>query len=186
MRKTIILTILCVTLLFCTATQCQKEEPKLPPETQIGANTFGCYVNDELFLPSRHIPGHIVVTSGLKAGYNLETNLFAIECITSTPNNTMFFIVNNPQENEYLSFSLLEFRFRSICFESDSGNICYEPHNVGRVFFTKFDTVNNIASGRFEFSGQCAPCINGEIREVQKTQIASGRFDVKFGGQFWR
>jgi hypothetical protein len=33
---------------------CEEEEwTTLPPETQTGANTFGCYVNNELFVAQR-------------------------------------------------------------------------------------------------------------------------------------
>ena len=37
-------------LLAASAHSCKKEEPTLPPETQTGKNTFGCYVNGVLFL----------------------------------------------------------------------------------------------------------------------------------------
>jgi len=169
--------ILAIFFLLClTATQCEKKEPELPPETQIGANTFGCYLNDELFLPlkRRSIP--------LRAGYNPETNQFGIQCFGA--NETMLFLVDNPQENLYLPFSILtvELPIWHVCINFDS--ICYDPDNIGHVFFTKFDTINNIASGRFEFSGRCIQCINNEPHNVLKIQIASGRFDVTFNVRF--
>ena len=45
----------CCTLLlitFFTFSQCKKkDEPQLPPETTIGAMSFGCKINGEIFLP---------------------------------------------------------------------------------------------------------------------------------------
>jgi len=174
--------ILAIFFLLClTATQCQKDpySEGLPPETQIGANTFGCYVNGELFIPSRRsVPSNN--EKPLSAGYNIETNQFGIECIA--PNSDrIFFYVNNPQENKYLSFSALgyiEGGFVRVCSETD--NICSNPNSTSRVFLTRFDTVNNIASGRFEFSGYCSHCFNGVRRDSLKIQITSGRFDVIF------
>jgi hypothetical protein len=166
-------------LLTLTATQCKKEEPKLPPETQVGANTFGCYLNGELFTPSRRsVPGSN--EKPLSAGYNIETNQFGIKCIA--PNSDrIFFFVDNPREYIYLSFSVLEYvksDFVHVCSETD--NICSNPNSNGRVFLTRFDTVNNIASGRFEFSGDCFHCFGDVRRDSLNIQITSGRFDVKF------
>jgi len=167
-------------LLTLTATQCQKEEPKLPPETQIGANTFGCYLNDELFLPARLQNPMAPARQHLTAWYSQETKELTIECLSTYED--IFFVIDNPQKNEYFSFSTLRLEGRMgsrICIHPDN-SICYDPNSSGHVFFTRFDTINNIASGRFEFSGQCAQCINGEQRDVLKIQVTSGRFDVKF------
>ena len=44
------LLLLCLALLLL-ANECKKENyDTLPPETQEGKNTFGCYVNGELFV----------------------------------------------------------------------------------------------------------------------------------------
>ena len=135
-------------LLSLTATQCEKEPPTLPPETQIGANTFGCYVNEELFIPGKpNLMGNNI--KPISSGYSTERKILVVQCIA--PNSKMFFVVNNPQENEYTSFDTLRFTkfgIENICSESD--NICFEFNNLGRVFITKLDTINNIASGRFD------------------------------------
>ncbi|MCU0447511.1 MAG: hypothetical protein MUE85_21650 [Microscillaceae bacterium] len=51
MRYKPIIWLLCLSLAFAT---CKKKnvEPKLPPETQVGANTFGCRVNGQVWVPS--------------------------------------------------------------------------------------------------------------------------------------
>ena len=134
-------------LLSLTATQCEKDPyaEGLPPETQTGANTFGCYLNGELFIPSRRsVPGSN--ERPLSAGYNTETDQFRIECIA--PNSDrIFFFVNNPRENVYSSFSTLGYVERGFVRKY---NVCSVSNNFGYVFFTRFDTINNIASGRFD------------------------------------
>jgi hypothetical protein len=45
-----------ILLLFVILASCSKDSPKgfsaqLPPETQVGANTFGCYINGKLLVP---------------------------------------------------------------------------------------------------------------------------------------
>ncbi|MDR0438436.1 MAG: hypothetical protein LBH22_09095 [Bacteroidales bacterium] len=181
MKKTTFTVLFAVVIAWlCTATQCEKEPPitELPPETQTGAHTFGCYVNDELFVPRRPTSNSRLL---LFAGYDPETNQFAIGSKSTNRNyQEMFFIIDNPRENEYLSFSILDLTevIWRTCFEF--GNTCYDSYDSGHVFFTRFDTINNIASGRFEFSGHCAQCFNDEERNVLKIQITSGRFDVRF------
>ncbi|MCL2683443.1 MAG: hypothetical protein FWE63_08220 [Bacteroidales bacterium] len=56
MKRIATLIILFATLLLlCITTQCKKDPYTngLPRETRTGANTFGCYVNGELFIPAR-------------------------------------------------------------------------------------------------------------------------------------
>jgi hypothetical protein len=58
----LIITILVAYAFFAA---CEKEKPHLPPETQTGANTFGCYINGKLFVPKNTIFGR-----SLNASYN--------------------------------------------------------------------------------------------------------------------
>jgi len=163
-------------LLTLTATQCEKEEPTLPPETQIGADTFGCYINGVLVVPSK--PPNMQTTSktpGLMVDYQPEINQFSIECYYG--DLSILFTVDNPRENEYLPFSVLRF--------TSTGVVCISPHPIcnlpnanGHVFFTRFDTIRGIASGRFEFSGDCVQYYYGGMHDTLKIQITSGRFDV--------
>jgi len=44
---------------FLLSSSCKKNKPtnpvdQLPPETQTGANTFGCLINGEVFKPGGH------------------------------------------------------------------------------------------------------------------------------------
>ena len=47
----LLLALSCVLLTNMTCKKSYIEKNELPPITQTGANTFGCYVNGEIFLP---------------------------------------------------------------------------------------------------------------------------------------
>ena len=50
MKKTLFLYLIIV-LLVMTLINCNKDKNSLPPETQTGANTFGCLLNGQVFKP---------------------------------------------------------------------------------------------------------------------------------------
>jgi hypothetical protein len=84
MSKSFFTASLLLLLLFtsCCAmfTNLCKEEEKIimPEETSIGANTFGCYVNGELFVhPMKKFVGQFGLPS-LYADYDVENNILAI------------------------------------------------------------------------------------------------------------
>lgn len=51
--KTIL--ILCTAFLFAACACTKKAEKQLPPATQTGANTFGCTLNGQVFIPNKAI-----------------------------------------------------------------------------------------------------------------------------------
>jgi hypothetical protein len=88
-------------LLALTAFSCEKEDlTKLPPETQTGKNTFGCYVNGELFIKAK---GNPMATKPLRANYIRERKLLSIVCDAANPD--FFYIrleLNNPREGDII------------------------------------------------------------------------------------
>lgn len=166
---------LCLTLSSCES--CKEEEwDTLPPETQKGANTFGCYVNGELFVPRKSVPFSPMPLLAIYEKQKLH--------ISSISVNNQYYIdlyINNPQENEYNTLAIGY-------LASKNSHDCYEfgCSDCNRVFITKLDTVNRIVSGTFEFSGRCASLTFDELREPKIiftgdsiAQITNGRFDVK-------
>ena len=165
------------TVLLFTANQCQKEDLNgLPPETQKGKNTFGCYVDGELFVKMRGGP----TQDPLKATYYREKNYLFLRCI-SFDRQYISLHIDNPQEKKNNSL-------RSGLYMTN-----YNPENISHfflcedcshVFITKFDTINRIVSGTFEFMGRCAyvsrdTLTNIYCSEESTVQITKGRFDVK-------
>jgi len=166
------------TVLLFTANQCQKEDLNgLPPETQSGKNTFGCYVDGELFVKAK---GNPMANKPLIANYFRERKVLSITCDAANPD--FFYIrleINNPREgeNNLLSFGYFSPRGTRVC-------PMFACENCGQVFITKLDTINRIVSGTFEFSGRCANYYPPEVRPIEYVgdsivHITNGRFDIK-------
>lgn len=169
-------------LLTLTAVQCERdpEFEWLPPETQTGANTFGALVNEELFLRRRVGDG-----GSLTAVYMRGRNVLEISCrasVSAPRRGAMFFEIYNPREGEYSAFSR-GFFAPSNGEETKCRGFAYNG-NSGRVFITKFDTINRIVSGRFEFSGRCSNLRHDTLGNFLYTgdsiiQVTDGRFDIR-------
>ena len=168
---------LCLTLSSCDSCE-EKEWDTLPPETQTGANTFGCYVNGELFVNGKIHFSIFPVPAILIAEYFVESERLIIHC-TSKDAHFIDLIVDNPKEKENKSFSY--------CVYVPTGArncIGFACENGGMVFITKLDTINHIVSGNFVFSGRCSSLLNDESGKLIFTgdsivNITNGRFDLK-------
>lgn len=176
-----ILILLCSLLLLSAS--CKKEKSKnpiddLPPATQTGANTFGCLVNGEVFLPKG---------SGL-GGPILECRLEFVN------NGYHFFLSATDTKNEPLravtiltdSLELAEGVYE-LNKSNVSGTVSGEfviinntninafetspPQYKGSLNITKYDKVKFVVSGTFSFD---AVNTFGE-----KIEIREGRFDMK-------
>ncbi len=146
---------------------------ELPPATMTGANTFGCLVNGEVWRPYVEDP------------YFLETTIFAkhdrgwVGCDqllvsgklkTSSENEVHQDMKMNIWcpilgENK-ITYSKRSFRDFNGCGEYHLDTL--SPHIL---IITKLDTINNIASGTFEFT-----VISDECQDTLR--ITEGRFDV--------
>ena len=86
-----------------SASSCEKEQakPTLPPETQEGKNTFGCYINGELFLWQRGSAsfGH----PSLSANYRHSTRSLSINAYSR--NGTINLRVFNPEVNKKITLA---------------------------------------------------------------------------------
>lgn len=175
-------------LLIClTTSNCKKHKTivdpvsQLPPETQVGANTFGCLVNGEVFLPK----GSPFSGPRLQCAYQYLDNGYSkgFYFQLSASHN------DEPQEligvyTEDLEISVGEFDLMDSFQEgkayglymkfTESGRIkTYTKSNLpGKMFITKLDKVNQIISGTFWFSVVVNP---GDT-----IKITDGRFDMQF------
>ncbi len=147
----------------------EKEEPQLPAETQTGANTFGCYVNGELFVKDGSAPW---MHRPVEASLQIENQILILESYTKE--SYMYIEIQEPKANISIPVSIAYYRtseWPRDCF-------CFSGKETGELFFTKLDTVNRIVSGRFQFQGQCS----NEMLEITGDSIVSitnGRFDIK-------
>ncbi|MDP3667909.1 MAG: hypothetical protein Q8R50_14595 [Sediminibacterium sp.] len=168
------------------SSSCRKNKPvnpidQLPPETQTGANTFGCLVDGEVFKPG----GAQLSGGSLQCNYQFFNNSYFFVLIgrNQTGGNLLTSVgiytdslrifegnnlnlklrgKGNPSGDYFKSISAYQYELYS------TNNIL----NTGELWIKKLDTVNQIASGTFWFDAVNA---NG-----QKVQIREGRFDVRY------
>ncbi len=164
-----------------TASRCKKEV--LPPETQEGKNTFGCYINGELFVPGggglgpiktcyyQSIypgeSGHVFQLEAKRKGSgdcSLTTITITLDSVRIVGGNSYNLSMLNKGHGggRYSDYPVCG---PSIDFEtSDTA--------FGEITFNKFDEVNHIAAGTFWFT---AANSMGET-----VHITDGRFDMQY------
>ncbi|MCL1937469.1 MAG: hypothetical protein FWF52_03620 [Candidatus Azobacteroides sp.] len=82
---------------------CEEPFPELPPETQSGANTFGCLVNTELVYAwySGRAPD-------VSARYNADTDQLQISARCQF-GQQFFFLINDPYKKQNLLIDTLRY-----------------------------------------------------------------------------
>jgi hypothetical protein len=151
---------------------------ELPPETQTGANTFGCLIDGKIFLPK----GNPLAGPIKKASYQLVNGKYSLLISGSNTSSNITKGVGMQGDSIIIStgtFELVEYNVKGKLSgsyaEFESGNINdYFTNNInrGQLTITKFDTVNQIISGRFWFDAKNS---NGQI-----VQVREGRFDMPY------
>jgi len=159
------------------ANQCKKDNyDTLPPETQEGKNTFGCYVDGELFVKQKEA---IMTPSRLFAEYRANDSVLLLGAhAQNLKQDRLIYItmeVKNPKANT--SNIILLSSFGSKKGEYACGY--FIGREVGEIFFTRFDTINRIVSGRFHFPAQCANIYSSDIISDYIVVLSDGRFDAK-------
>jgi hypothetical protein len=144
----------------------EKERTTLPPETQTGKNTFGCYVNGELFVRERGSAGFGM--SSLRAEYFQTTKILSI--MASSNKGSIGLRVSNPSVNGYKELSWIK-------YVKGNYDKTFNGHNLGEITLTRFDTVNGIVSGTFACEIPYHDEQNGKDSVIQITQ---GRFDIRW------
>jgi hypothetical protein len=179
----------CLAILL-TAASCKKNNnnsatDQLPPITQTGANTFGCLINGNVWLPKgydgRFVNSRITIDPSYADG-DLTIRTYRIEgdkrySITLSSDS-----IKNIGLYQIKSYSRCKFVFGknasdfsiSYCSVTNSNGIG-NPNNIdGYLKITKYDLVNRIFSGEFEVSFNNTDCGFGD-----PVRITQGRFDYR-------
>jgi hypothetical protein len=176
-----------LTLFVIVVGSCRKNKApsnpidQLPPETQTGANTFGCLVNGQPFKPG----GTQLSGGSLQCNYQFvnngyyfvligrnktESNLLrsvgvytdSLQIHEGNKLNLKVRIKGNPSGSYFKALSASQY----VQYETD-GN----PY-TGELWIKKYDSINQIVSGTFWFN---AINTNGDT-----VKVTDGRFDVHF------
>ena len=158
-------------LALCSCNLFKEEEPQLPPETQTGANTFGCYVNGELFVREgiRHLG-----EPNPRAVYSRSNEILGISAYQKKSGIYLYITIHKPKEkSDNLEFDMYYRDYeKEIIIESKK-----EENISGEIYFTKFDTINKISSGYFSNIKLYYFQENSVIKD--SVLINQGRFDIK-------
>ena len=145
---------------------------QLPPATQFGANTFGCLLDGEVFIPGLTGNPLDCMYQFVDGGYNFSlqankrddaNNIVLIGLSTkilSIEQNGIYQLLENTNGNAYGTYSYATvFSYTNQTY-------------TGQLKITKLDFTNSIVSGTFWFDVEDNQGIIHQIRE--------GRFDVQF------
>ena len=174
-----ILSVILIVTTFIFLSSCDlfnmKHDPKLPPLTTEGNDTFGCLVNGNLFLPEAPFGYGTGVYAELQ-GVNTDTvgiNLYATN--STTDHNLIISIFDTPtlQVGKIYNLSDAKF-FVDYTDYSNTPSCTYKKVISGDLKLLKFDITNPkhmIIAGIFEFDASSADC-------TDTVNVTQGRFDV--------
>jgi hypothetical protein len=178
MKKYLIWLVLLIALVACKRDKEQPNpDPDLPPATQIGANTFGCYINGQPWTPKGNIglgtnfyvsydPNYLEGTLDIRVDRVIENN--DVEGITIFSGKckgvgTYYFEKESNQ-------SLIFIQRKSNVFTTYNGKDL-DTSMLGKLIITKFDLQAGIISGTFHFKL--------EKQGYPTIEATEGRFDKK-------
>jgi hypothetical protein len=151
--------------LMFMATACHKTppdpEPDLPPETQTGAGTIGCYINGKPWWPKPYLaigtspylevtyggtnPGLFYLDAFIPNGTNSSLLTIVVQPWAKKGDNKIWYNPS-PGGNIFLSFD-------TTAFARGCGQFRLDTLKTRRLTITKLDTVGvGIISGTFEFT----------------------------------
>jgi hypothetical protein len=170
--KTLLLSLAALLLL----STCTKPDP-LPPVTEVGAHTFGCYVDGQPFVPGKRSGWN--APSALRFGFEdlRGGRYFSIEAGGSDGRGFFFFVKGATRVGQYkVNFDAQPFTIDFGTpgyiqyFEPGAGYVTTSTH-VGWFNLTRCDTARGIYSGTFELQAYSP--------ETKRTvNITDGRFDL--------
>ncbi|OAV71880.1 hypothetical protein Barb4_00321 [Bacteroidales bacterium Barb4] len=147
---------------------CEEKYTSLPPETQSGANTFGCLVNGKLFVNENP-------TSRDYAAYLPKGNVLVIEIQANGPESvTLHDSIVETGTSHPLRFAFFEHK----TYENAYG---FSTENSGEIYLTRFDTINKVVSGTFSFRAGKSELVSwrGKYTGDTVVNVTQGRFDLK-------
>lgn len=160
------------------AASCGKEDiPKtpleqLPPATMEGANTFGCLVNGEAFIPNS-ILGNPNPQIPLNFSYHEESGTLKIIATMRDVNNTWRIKLFGVFDTKGLT-DIRSDKYRRIYSDNHRCVDRYIIDSLNRLNITYLDKEQNILSGEFTFEAVHPNCPEDTVF------VTDGRFDLNY------
>lgn len=162
--------------------QCRKNKSpleQLPPETQVGAGTFGCLVNGNAFKPKGSPFGGPILSCAyqyINGGYYFQLKAFNNG---SSVDYGVGIFSDSLKIQEGVKFILRNesvpgeaYGLYAISVIQGLTSYTTNAFDTGEITIKKLDEVNRIVSGTFWFDA-----FNSTN---EKVQVRNGRFDMKF------
>lgn len=166
------LSLLCVAfcIMLCPLFYSSCNEDELPPITREGKNTFGCFVNGELFLPKGPLG-----QSGLHAEVSNYRDTVTLNIYAGNSGDNKVLVVSiydSPVLQTGKSYDLKNpgFHVHYIDYD-DSKNCTYETVEEGHITISKLELSEDIISGTFEITILSNNC-------KDSVSLKQGRFDI--------
>ena len=177
--KKLQLALLMLCLIAIHTTSCEKDKSNvLPDETQEGNNTLGFLLNGKVW--TSKVPYCSTTASANKSNLSIgasvsQTNIpYVGFCIKDAPIKT---------DTVYLLSSIYSFDFGEYGERKSNGDI-FQYYTTdeykGSVTLTKFDTINQIVSGKFSFKAKRRITESSDCYCDTIVTITDGRFDLKY------
>lgn len=166
-------------LSFFTLSCCHKDDDqpkteleKLPPATQTGANTFGCLLDGQAFIPEGGLNPLDCVYQFVNGGY-----YFALQgSKRDSANNSLFLALSTENVQIFANqIYILKENIAGNAYGTYGFSAIFSRTNsiqTGELKITKLDTQNQIVSGTFWF----------DVKDHNDVihQIRDGRFDMQY------
>ncbi|WP_151088577.1 hypothetical protein [Hymenobacter baengnokdamensis] len=150
--------------------------PQLPAETTSGANTFGCKIDGQIFVPraSRN-------DSGFESGYRVlakDYYLFSLSAddFSGYPGKYVIISTDSFRLETGRVFDLKKGGVQIFVLNGDGGDYSFRAHDSGQLTITCFDSVRHILSGRFDFTASAD--VTGGVLPGKQVHVTDGRFDI--------
>jgi hypothetical protein len=167
--------------------------PTLPPETQIGANTFGCYLDSKLLTPrdgtgTFNSPDYGMSYIAGPGPIDFTYNEISIHDYKSSTGGLLDIHITNLHQNGEGVFSIKQSNCEDNVDANPSIHIrvrlwdksvqAYKWYcsieNTGTLIITRYDYNNHIVSGTFNCTAQNRDDVSETI------EITDGRFDINW------
>ncbi len=173
--------------------QPKTELEKLPPATQTGANTAGCYINGELLIPKNGeqqfggSPAYgLQRYSGVNFGSTNGDDYYAVQIVNKKDiggdfiylqlptliNGIGDYIINQSNNEFYMDGPNNPHVIVKTYDGVNLGKVYLSASNSGIIKITKFDFPNRIVSGIFNLT------VYNKDNPNETIEITDGRFDI--------